>query len=191
MDALKSSEWVSVPAIEVRKGELRVPMDNAGYALLVRKGVLDSGIIRDADGAPFVESQVYAITLGLVQIVTTPGELFPELFYGLDKHHRTDCPKADTGRPFEPGVRDHMAGRYKLIFGLCPDELGYIVPGYDFRSPSLDPDRLSMRLAPDPCKSMGVPDHYHEFNSASSALAPAWSRVACSLLESRQPDTGR
>ena len=191
MDALNSAEWVTVPAIEMRKGEIRVPMDNAGYALLAGKGVLDRGIIREADGAAFVESQVYAVTLGSVQIVTAPGELFPELFHGLDKHHRTDCPKADTGRPLEPGVRDRMTGRYRLIFGLCPDELGYIVPGYDFRPPSLDPDHPSMRLAPDACKSSGVPDHYHEFNSASSTLAPVWCRVAGSLFDRRQLDTGR
>ncbi len=182
MDALRNAEWIDVPTLEIRQQQIRVPMDNAGYAMLVAKGVLDGRIIQEAKPSPFIETKVYALTLGQVQIVTTPGELFPELFYGLEKHHRTDCPPAATGQPFEPGVRDRMSGKYKLIFGLCPDELGYILPRYDFLPPKLNADPPSLRLAPDPCKSTGVPDHYHESNSASSALAPAWSGAAGSLV---------
>jgi hypothetical protein len=79
-----------------------------------------------------------------------------------------------------------MTKKYKFVLGLCPDEFGYIVPGYDFLAPSPDPAR-GLREAPDPCKSKGVPDHYHETNSASSALAPAWACVASTLLEGKAP----
>jgi hypothetical protein len=77
-----------------------------------------------------------------------------------------------------------MTRTYKFVFGLCPDEFGYIVPGYDFHSPSPDPTR-GLRQAQDPCKRNGVPDHYHETNSASSQLAARWACIAAALLQGK------
>ena len=134
-----------------------------------------------------IESTVYSITIADAQIITTPGELFPEVFYGVEKYRRRDCPDADTKRPMEPGVRDRMTAKYKFVFGLCPDEFGYIVPGYDFLTPSPDPAR-GLRQAQDPCRSNGVPNHYHETNSASSQLARVWACGAATLLDGKTPD---
>jgi hypothetical protein len=137
---------------------------------------------------PELESTVYAITIGDAQVITAPGELFPEVFYGVEQNRRRDCAAADTKRPPEPGVRDRMTKKYKFVFGLCPDEFGYMVPGYDFLAPSPDIAR-GLRQAQDPCKAKGIPDHYHETNSASSMLAPAWACVASSLLDGKAPDS--
>lgn len=187
-DALDRGEWSPVKAIDLRKAILRAPMDNAGYSFLASKGILDTmPPPREAD-KPEIETAVYAITIGDAQIVTVPGELFPEVFYGVDKHRRTDCPEADTKRPSEPSVRDRMKKKYKFVFGLCSDEFGYIVPGYDYLAPSPDPAR-GLREAADPCKSKGVPNHYHETNSASSVLAARWACVAAALLEGKSPDS--
>ena len=81
-----------------------------------------------------------------------------------------------------------MTKKYKFVLGLCPDEFGYIVPGYDFLAPAADPTR-GLIEAKDPCKAKGVPDHYHETNSASSQLAPLWACVASALLSGKTPDT--
>ena len=163
-------------------------MDNAGYLFLASKGVLDTMPLPREGELPEIESTVYAITIGDAQIITTPGELFPEVFYGVEKNRRRDCPEADTKRPSEPSVRDLMTKKYKFVFGLCPDEFGYIVPGYDFLPPSPDPAR-GLRQAKDPCKSAGTPDHYHETNSASSQLAPRWACIAAALVAGRTPDS--
>lgn len=186
-DALERSEWSAVNRIILKKATLRAPMDNAGYLILASKSVLDTMPMPDEGKTPEIESTVYAITIGDAQIITTPGELFPEVFYGVEKYRRRDCPDADTKRPMEPGVRDRMTAKYKFVFGLCPDEFGYIVPGYDFLTPSADPSR-GPRQALDPCKAAGVPNHYHETNSASSQLAPAWACVAAALLDGKTPD---
>ena len=185
-DAVDRGEWSRESGLQVRKAVLRAPMDNAGYLFLASKGVLDTMPPPGEGDKPEVESMVYAITLGDAQIVTVPGELFPEVFYGVEKHKRDDCAEADTKLPAEPSVRDRMTKKYKFVLGLCPDEFGYIVPGYDFLAPSPDPAR-GVREAPDPCKSKGVPDHYHETNSASSALARAWACVASALLDGKAP----
>ena len=186
--ALDSAEWSGALAIDLKKATLRAPMDNAGYAFLASKGVLDTMPAPREGEQLELESTVYAITIGDAQIITTPGELFPEVFYGVEKNRRRDCADADTKRPAEPGVRDRMTKKYKFVFGLCPDEFGYIVPGYDFLAPSPDPAR-GLRQAKDPCKSAGSPDHYHETNSASSQLAPRWACVAAALLDGKTPDS--
>ncbi|HEY2934720.1 MAG TPA: hypothetical protein VGK99_23550 [Acidobacteriota bacterium] len=187
-DALEKAEWSASAALEMRKAPLRLPMDNQGYLYLMSKGVLDTAPMPAQGKPPEIETTVYVITLGDAQMITTPGELFPEVFYGVEKYRRTDCPQADTGRPAEPSVRDRMSGKYKLVLGLCPDEFGYIVPGYDFMSPVPDPAR-GLRRAQDACKAAGVTDHYHETNSAASGLAAAWACIASQLLDGKVPDT--
>jgi hypothetical protein len=187
IEALDRGEWSNVNNLDVRKGSFKIPMDNQGYIFLTSKGVLDTMALPAGGAQPQLESWVYAITIGDAQIITTPGELFPEVFFGVEKHRRRDCAQADTGRPAEPSVRDRMTKKFKFIFGLCPDEFGYMVPGYDFLAPTPDPAR-GLRQAKDPCKDKKVPDHYHETNSASSMLATAWACVAVSLLDGKMPD---
>jgi len=186
-DALGRGEWSATSGIDMKKAALRAPMDNAGYVFLTSKGVLDTMPMPREGEQPELETTVYAITIGDAQIITTPGELFPEVYYGVEKYRRRDCNEADTKRPAEPGVRDRMTKKYKFVFGLCPDEFGYIVPGYDFLAPSPDPVR-GLRQAQDPCKPAGAPAHYHETNSASSQLAPRWACVAAALLQGKTPD---
>jgi hypothetical protein len=179
VNAIEKAEWSAVSEISIQKRELRVPMDNLGYQFLINKGVLARIHGFDAAGGPQVVSTVYAVRLGDAQIVTVPGELFPEVYYGVAKHRREDCSKAATGRPPEPPVREFMTAKYKFVFGLSPDELGYFVPGYDFLAPRFDPE-AGLQESKDACA--GVPDHYHETNSASSILAPAWACTAVELL---------
>ena len=189
-NALSRADRSSVSGIAVRKATLNAPMDNVGYLFLATKGVLDTIPTPPEGKQPEIESTVYLITIGDAEIITVPGELFPEVFYGVEKYRRRDCAEADTKRAAELNVRDRMTKKYKFIFGLCPDEFGYIVPGYDFLVPSPDPAR-GLRQAQDPCKSKGVPDHYHETNSASSQLAAKWACVASKLLDAKSPELAR
>lgn len=187
-DALDRGEWSAVSDIDLKKARLSAPMDNQGYMFLASKSVLDTMPVPREGERLEIEATVYAITLGDAQIITVPGELFPEVFYGVEKNRRRDCPEADTRRAPEPSVRDRMSKKYKFVLGLCSDEFGYIVPGYDFLAPSPDPAR-GLREAADPCKSKRAPNHYHETNSASSDLAPRWACVAASLLDGKMPDS--
>lgn len=186
-DALERGEPSTVTGLNVKKAVLRAPMDNQGYSFLARRGVLDTLQPPREGQRVEIETTVYAITIGDAQIVTVPGELFPEVFYGVEKTRRKDCPEADTRRAAEPSVRDRMTKKYRFVIGLCPDEFGYIVPGYDFLAPAADLTR-GLVEAKDPCRAKGVPDHYHETNSASSQLAPLWACVASALLEGKTPD---
>ncbi len=187
IEALDRGEWSKSNALEVKKADLKAPMDNQGYMFLFRLSVLDTMQV-SADGSKSeIKTVIYAIKLGDAQIVTTPGELFPEVFYGVAKHKRSDCPAADTGAPNEPSIRDAMTARYRFMFGLCPDEFGYIVPKYDWRREPVDLKKMQINKSVDPCKDKGVPNHYHETNSASSELAPASACVTVALLTGKVP----
>ncbi len=187
-NALDRAQWSRVTGIEVKKAPLQVAMDNEGYLLLMQKGVLNALPLPKQGEPPTVSTWVYAITVGDAQLLTTPGELFPEVLYGVARYRRSDCPAADTQRPPEPAVRERMTKKYRFILGLSPDEMGYIVPGYDFLRPTLDAERGGLKETPDPCKANGVPDHYHETNSASSQMARAWACIAAALLDGKMPD---
>jgi hypothetical protein len=184
---LERGEMSKSSALEVKKADVHMPMDNQGYMLAAKLGVFDT-IQLPADGSqPQVKTWIYAIKLGDAQIVTTPGELFPEVFYGVAKYKRSDCSQADTGAPSEPSIRDAMTARYRFMFGLCPDEFGYIVPRYDFRREPMDMQKMQIKRSVDPCKEKGVPNHYHETNSASSEFAPATACVSVALLTGKIP----
>jgi Neutral/alkaline non-lysosomal ceramidase, N-terminal len=181
IDAVEHGEWSEVKGIKVKQAEFRVPMDNAGYAFLMQQGVLLPPATWKNSSGMQVVSKVYSVQLGDAQILTVPGELFPEVFYGVAEHRRNDCPAADTGRAPEPALRPLMSAKYKFVFGLCPEELGYLVPGYDFQGPTFsEPEGL--KEAPDACAASGVPAHYHETNSASSQLATGYACLAAELL---------
>lgn len=187
IEALDRGAWSKSNQMEIRKADLRGPMDNQGYLFLARLGVFDTVPVPEDGSQPQFKTWIYAITLGDAQIVTTPGELFPEIFYGVAKYKRSDCPQADTGEPPEPSIRDAMTAKYRFMFGLCPDEFGYIVPRYDFRREPVDVKKMQIKRAVDPCKEKGAPNHYHETNSASSALAPASACVTVALLTGKVP----
>ncbi len=137
--------------------------------------------VKDEDGAP------------LVQIATAPGELFPELYYGVERYKRTDCPAADTGLPYEPSLRDGMTAPHRWLIGLSPDEFGYIVPGYDFY-----PSSLAEELG-DVCQGMQydpevprrrVPAHYHESLSVGVDAAATTTCYALQMLGASETVNG-
>jgi hypothetical protein len=178
-----------------------IPMENTSLVALNEAGLFDRELEFDQNGQIGVLTEMYAVHLGPAVFITVPGELFPEIAnggYGRETGHEA-CPEADTGRPYEPVIRDQFAGAtYKFLLGLGQDELGYIVPKYDFWAfgfpptdevypdppppplPDPDPARPPIYLGVvervDPC---GV-SHYEETVSAASTMAPI---VACTAAE--------
>lgn len=177
-----------------------LPVTNQGLRVLVILGVVDVPTYvaeRWPLGYGFgtsIRTAVYHLRLGQGSFITAPGDVFPELYYGLDNHHRPGLDIAGTGRPFEPGVRPLQPGQYKFFAGYTADALGYIVPGYDFRIYGLPwvsgihlgaiggeaPDPLAA-VPPDPAFPAALQGrHYHETRSFGSMAAPA---VTCAQAE--------
>jgi len=122
----------------------------------------------------------------LLQMATSPGELFPEIFYGVAEHARTDCPAASTGLPFEPSIRNAMTAPHRWLIGLAPDHFGYIVPGYDFRAPpslgSEQPDACAGQEYFPGVPRRRVPSHYHESLAVGADMAATTSCYSVQLL---------
>ncbi len=188
-------------ALEMWSKDVYVPLTNQLFRLAGILGVLDVDLYL-ADrwkAGPFlgnsVKTTVYVWRIGQGTFTTVPGELFPELNYGVKDRHRADIEVSGTGRPFEPSIRAVQPGEFKFVVGYTPDLLGYIVPAYDFYIYGLplvsgvgigaivgEVEDPNAAVPPDPA----FPDaryvhHYQETNSASSLLGPAVTCTACEL----------
>jgi hypothetical protein len=99
-----------------------MPIDNRNFRLGSAVGVFNRG----TSGWMKMKSELAVLNIGPVSIATLPGEVYPELINGGIE--------APDGRDFliepaeVPSVRDMMTGRYKFVFGLANDEIGYIIP---------------------------------------------------------------
>ncbi len=73
-----------------------------------------------------LRSEVDLLILDKTWVLTIPGEIYPEIVNGGVENP----PGADYKMPpFEvPPVRQLMEGKFKLIWGLANDEIGYIIP---------------------------------------------------------------
>ncbi len=72
------------------------------------------------------KTEVSALRIGDLEILTCPGEIYPEIVDGgIESPEGADFP----GDPVEvPPLRPEMGGRVKMVFNLANDELGYLIP---------------------------------------------------------------
>ena len=116
------SETLDSAAISLVVKTVYLPIENTLFKLGAMLGVLDRGTV----GWMKMRTEVSACQIGPVSFVTIPGEPYPELING-----GIEAPVGnDFGiQPLElPVVRDMMPGKYKFVFGLANDEIGYIIP---------------------------------------------------------------
>jgi hypothetical protein len=82
-----------------------------------------------------IRSEIDALRVGEIEILTIPGELYPEIAMGgVEAPAGADYP----GPPRElPPLRSRMRGEVEMLFGLANDEVGYIIPRtqWDTRPP--------------------------------------------------------
>ncbi len=160
--AVKGGEAVKVDSLDFRGAVIFVPLHNDRFRVAGANGVfggrkplytdgrIDPSVAeKDIPGmgemklstGHDVQTEVSYIRLLAAgrltaEIVTVPGEVYPELVNGgITRYPGADYPDA----PFEPAIREHLASRYQFIFGLANDELGYIIPKaeYDDQPPWL------------------------------------------------------
>lgn len=180
--ALEGARAVKEAPITVRTMTFDVPVENKMYRLGMLIGNLkrdvydedgnlfDGSVLRKATVA--VRTEVSMFRIGEAQFITVPGELLPELAVGgydgsrshgkeiiaKDNPNPPDLTKAPKG----PYLRDLMNGKVKFLLGLANDELGYIIPPYDFQRNDKSPIHQ-----PEPAG-----DHYEETNSLGIEAAP-------------------
>lgn len=123
-------------------------------------------------------SEVNVIRIGDVEILTAPGELYPEIADG--------GVEALPGRdfPIEPQEvpalrRDVMKGKMNLVVGLANDEIGYMIPKsqWDAKPPFVynNKDQYGEENSGGP--EVGVTYH-HEAVALLTRMHDAWDKVA-------------
>jgi hypothetical protein len=127
----KPAEEIDSAGISIIVRTLSLPIDNFKFKLATIFGILDRG----TSGWMKMRSELSVFKIGSLSFATLPGEVYPEIING--------GVEAPEGRDFiiepveVPSVRDMMQGKYKFIFGLANDEIGYIIPKsqWDVKSP--------------------------------------------------------
>ena len=190
LEAIEGGEDVADPALALRYASFYVPVENVGLQALALSGVVDRDTYLwddtqnvTADNKPHLLTEVDVLDLGPVRMLTVPGELFPELaiggydgshvnttvveFISSDNPNPPDISAAPTG----PYLKDRMGATYNWVLGLGNDEIGYIVPPYDFE---LDENA--------PYLSEADGDHYEETNSMGPETANLIDDAVAQLL---------
>ncbi|HYY68470.1 MAG TPA: hypothetical protein VE734_01955 [Terriglobales bacterium] len=149
--ALKSAQQVNPDSLVIRSATIFAPMHNAHFRLAESVGLFagrkplytdgrldpateerevpDVGRVKYPTGRD-IQTEVDYIQLrargrAVAEIVTVPGEIYPELVNGgAARYSGADYPQA----PFEPVLREQLHSRYQFIFGLSNDEIGYLIP---------------------------------------------------------------
>lgn len=127
----KPSEVIDSAAVSVVVRSVSLPIRNRLFRLATALGVMNRG----TTGWMKMRSELAFIRVGPISMVTIPGEIYPELVNG-----GVEAPAGnDFGiDPLEvPAIREMMPGKYKFVFGLANDEIGYIIPKsqWDVKAP--------------------------------------------------------
>jgi len=160
----KPEEVIDSAAISVIAKTLPIPLDNKMFKLAAMLGIMKRG----TTGWMKMKSELAVIKIGPISMVTIPGELYPEILNG--------GVEAPVGQDFNiapvetPAIREMMPGKYKFMFGLANDEIGYIIPKsqWDVKAP--------YTYGKD-----GSP--YGEVNSLGAETAPTIHRNIKAMLE--------
>lgn len=190
-----ASERVLVP-VENSRYRLFLPALSFGHRLLDAGGnplpgwkkwflPLKHALVRlGEDDQPRVESEVSLLDIGPARLLGVPAEVFPELAMGgYDGRFAYGRPVTTPGNPNPPDLAAAPAGPYlrdrvkapaPMLVGLANDELGYLLPGYDFKAnPSLS---MSPRVHG---------HHYEETNSIGPSATRILLDAAARLLEKK------
>lgn len=190
LDAAEGGEVAVDPKLSFASMKVRLPVDNISFQAMFRLGVFERDLLGydpdediDEENKPEVETEVGVVRLGPIGILTIPGELLPEVAIGgydgskvgTDLYTLIDpnnvAPPDLSQAPAGPYLREQIGSDHGWILGLANDELGYIIPAYDFVT---DPEV--------PYLTEADGDHYEETNSLGPQTEPLLSGAAAQLL---------
>jgi hypothetical protein len=147
--ALETAETLPTPTLSFSAIRYRAPVKNIVFHLGLNNGWFDRSVygydetkVVSDDNMPEIETAVAVVRVGDIGFVTAPGELFPESFVGFSDENSFGRPIVDENvrdepdlskAPAGPYLRERLGARFSMPLGLCQDEMGYLVPSYDFK----------------------------------------------------------
>jgi hypothetical protein len=180
LEAVALGDDIADPQLRVINKRWRAPVVNSSFKLLFEQGIVEREVFINEDTQKQeIETEMSLIEVGPLQILTIPGELLPELAIGGYDGSHVNAPNVEfihadnenppdvANAPEGPYIKDRMTGTYRWLIGLGNDELGYIIPAYDFQ--------LADSM---PWVNEAPGNHYEETNSLGpdmAALVDSWT----------------
>jgi hypothetical protein len=174
LDATNGAVVDTEPFLTFRSREVFLRVENFNFQAAYRLGIFtrelynfDPDVYIDESNTPDLVSDLVYLQVGLSSMVTAPGEMAPEVFIGCydgscsygfelvnpDNPNPPDMTLAPTG-PFLKDLLQADGSQFQWLIGLGQDEVGYIVPNYNYKLADLSP-----------YVSEADGDHYCETNS--------------------------
>lgn len=160
-DLAQNAERVD-PIINVSHAQLDFEVDNFVFKLAERAGLCNATAFKE-DGKVYLTSEIGYLEIGKdIKVLQVPGEVMPEIVYG--GFYSAEESYNGTEYPYE-ALNTHFSEEDDvLVFGLCNDAVGYIVPDNDY------------------CNS-NAEGHYEETVSTGSTSATTLSKAFMELLD--------
>jgi len=172
------------PLLNIASREFELPMENISMILAVKIGLLN----HDVYSTP-LRPYKYATTCELsyirlgdkaygMDILCVPGELAPEIAFGgfLDKENSSSGMEYPRKAIFEILNEYEFSSERQIVFGLCNNFIGYIIPDNDYHT-----DWLQSALAISTDRLGRV--HYEETSSAGPRTAGVITETFQSIFE--------
>ncbi len=188
LDALGGAQEITAPLLAFGHQPLLFRVENTSFQLvfinfsILKRKLFDFDRMKVISEANFpkVQSEVSKIQLGPVRFLGVPGELFPELAIGFDAAFAYGRPLVSetnpnppdlTMAPAPPYLQEQLGGDINMVVGLSGDEVGYLVPPYDYK---LHPTA--------PYGEQAEGNHYEETNSLGPSTVPTLLEAAQKLM---------
>lgn len=150
------------PILNVKHAHVDFEVNNFIFLLVASADLCNVTPFKE-DGKVYLSSEIGYVEIGKnIKIVEAPGEALPELIYG--GFYSADEAYNGTEYPYEGIATCFDEDDEVLVFGLCNDAVGYIVPDNDY-------------------SSSGDEGHYEETVSTGSKSATAFSKAFFELLK--------
>ncbi|MCK6503341.1 hypothetical protein L6R53_08080 [Myxococcota bacterium] len=190
LQAVEAASPQVEPALSLRSTELFIPVENYAFQALFLIGLFERALYNydpeadlDEDNQPEILTGIDVLRVGGIGMLTVPGELAPEVAiggYDGSKVHTTEDTLIDpenenppdlSAAPPGPYLKERLLTPFPWIIGLGNDEIGYLVPAYDYQ--------LSESV---PYLEEAPGHHYEETNSIGPAATPLIEERAALLL---------
>jgi hypothetical protein len=191
LDVLEEGSSFPEPSLSFARAATYLDVENWMFQAAMRIGIFDRPTYNwdeardvDEDNMPQVASEVNLVEIGPIRMLSLPGEPLPELVLGGYDGSHVNCPGQTlldpanpnppdlSLAPSGPALRDRLGGSYNWIMGLGNDEVGYLIPAFEYE--------LDETL---PYIEEAEGDHYEETNSLGPGAAPALEELAIRLIE--------
>lgn len=192
LQALETSTPMENVNLGLYKQSLTLPVENVLFQAAFVSGMFERSIENYEDGemidpgrVPLVKTEINILDIGDIRLQTIPGELLPELAIGgyddpaqpyTDLEVIVDAtnpnPPDLSLAPAGPYIKDRMNKPHNWIVGLGNDELGYLIPSYNYKLDENSPFFVEAEG-----------DHYEETNSLGPSAFPMLETEIHQLLE--------